>query len=91
MEFTGDEKKIQALFSELSLEQQSHTPSFEKLWVSTEKRKPASFVGQSALATAMILAIACLIGTWSWYKSSQSENAVNIPPQISRPRTAEDD
>jgi len=82
MEFTGDEKKIQALFSELSLEQQSHTPSFEKLWVSTEKRKPASFVGRSALATAMILAIACLIGTWSWYKSSQSENAVNIPPQI---------
>jgi|SRR5690242_8685031 len=82
MEFTGDEKKIQALFSELSLEQQSHTPSFEKLWISTDARVPAPFVRRFALVTAAVLVTAFLIGTWSWYKSSQSENAANIPPQI---------
>ena len=82
MEFTGDEKKIRALFSELSLEQHGHTPSFQKLWDSVDRRKPARVVRRFALVTATVLVTVCLIGIWSWYKSSQSENAANIPPQI---------
>ena len=84
MEFTGDEKKIQALFSELSLEQQSRTPSFEKLWNAGKANTPAPLVRRPALAviTTAILFAVCSIATWSWYKSSQSETAANIPQQI---------
>lgn len=83
MEFTGDEKKIQALFSELSLEHQSRTPGFEKLWIGAETSTPA-LVRRSALAivTAAILAAVCLVGTSSWYTSSQLEHGANIPLQL---------
>jgi hypothetical protein len=38
MEFSGDEKRIQALFSELSLEDQISAPRFEKLWSRAEAK-----------------------------------------------------
>lgn len=90
MEFIGDEKKIQALFSELSLEQQSRTPSFEKLWV-RPSNSPATprFVARFAIVTSSILAAVCLIATWSWYTSSRFEQTANIPPQ-SIPTTSPD-
>ena len=82
MEFTGDEKRIQALFSELSLEDLNDAPHFEKLWRRAEANR--SVVRRSALVfvTAAILAAVCLVLTWSWYRASQSEQAANIPPQI---------
>ena len=92
MEFTGDEKKIQALFSELSLEHQHHTPRFEKLWRAAETNAPAPapHVWRFALAlvAAAFLVAVCSIATWSWYRSSQSENAANIPAQIIPATTA---
>jgi hypothetical protein len=88
MEFTGDEKKIQALFYELSLEQLSRTPSFEKLWNGANTSVPAPLVPRPVLAivTAAILFAVCSIATWSWYTSSQT--AVNIPAQTIPTRTA---
>jgi hypothetical protein len=84
MEFTGDEKKIQALFSELSLEQQSRTPSFEQLWRRAQANSPARprFVSRFAMVMAAILAAACLIASSSRYRSSRFEPSANIPPQI---------
>jgi len=84
MEFTGDEKKIQALFSELSLEQQHHTPSFEKLWIGADANTRVPVVRRYTLAmvAAAILLAVCSIAMWSWYGSSQSETAINIPTQI---------
>jgi hypothetical protein len=84
MEFSGDEKKIQALFSELSLEQQSRTPSFEKLWLRAQVNSPARprLVARLAIVTSSILAAVCLIAIWSWYTSSRFEQAAHIPPQI---------
>ena len=32
MQLAGPEKRIQALFSELSLEDRTHVPRFEQLW-----------------------------------------------------------
>ena len=83
MEFSGDEKKIQALFSELALDDQSHVPRFEKLWLraTTTATVPATLVTRMAIVTAAILAGVCLIAIWSWYRSSQSEQVANIPPQ----------
>ena len=82
MEFTGDEKRIQALFSELSLEDLHHAPHFERMWPRAEANR--SVVRRSALVfvTAAILAAMCLMATWTWYRASQSEQAANIPPQI---------
>ena len=82
MEFTGDEKRIQALFSELSLEDLNHAPHFETVWRRAEANR--SVVRRSALAfvTAAILAAVCLVATWSWYRASQSEQAANIPAQV---------
>jgi len=90
MEFSGDEKKIQALFSELSLEQQSRTPRFEELWLGAQINSPAApvFVRRFALVTSSILGAVCLIATLSWYRSFQSEHAANIPSQVI-PATAE--
>ena len=81
MEFTGDEKKIQALFSELSLEQQSGAPNFEKLWQSNSPAVPR-LATRFAIITASMLAAVCLLATWSWYRSSEFEQTVNIPSQI---------
>ena len=82
MKFTGDEKRIQALFSELSLEDLKHAPHFEKVWPRAEANR--SVVRRSALAfvTAAILAAMCLVATWTWYGASQSEQAANIPAQV---------
>ena len=92
MEFTGDEKKIQALFSELSLEQQSRAPNFEKLWQANSPAPPRLAM-RFAIITASIAAV-CLLATWSWYRSSQFEQTANIPSQIiptkpSDPRTTQ--
>jgi hypothetical protein len=82
MELTGTEKRIQALFSELSLEDLKHAPHFEKVWPRAEANR--SVVRRSALAfvTAAILAAMCLVATWTWYGASQSEQAANIPAQV---------
>ena len=84
MEFIGDEKKIQALFSELSLEQQSRAPRFEKLWLRAEANSSASprFVTRFAIVTASILAAVCLLATALWYRSSQVEQTAGIPSQV---------
>lgn len=83
MEFTGDEKKIQALFSELSLEHKSRAPGFEKLWIGSKRNTPP-LVRRSvfAIVTAAIVAAVCLIGIWSWSTASQYDHAANIPPQV---------
>jgi len=82
MEFSGDEKRIQALFSELTLADQSRTPRFEKLWrhAEADASAPAPFVRRFALATvtAAILVVAVSIATW---RASQFEHAANIPAQ----------
>ena len=84
MEFTGDEKRIQALFSELALDDQSHAPRFDKQWLraKTTGSVPARLVTRWAIVTAAILAGACLLATSSWYRSSRAEQAANIPAQI---------
>lgn len=83
MELSGDEKRIQALFSELSLEDQSFVPRFEKLWLRAESntRIPAPGIMRpvAVIVTVIILAAAGIIAASSWSTSSQHE--ANVPPQ----------
>ena len=84
MECSGDEKRIQALFSELSLENQSRTPHFEKLWphAATNTPAPAPRVRKFVLVAMIVTVVMSLIAARSWFGSSQSQQAANIPPQI---------
>ncbi|HSE18291.1 MAG TPA: hypothetical protein VLB46_14635 [Pyrinomonadaceae bacterium] len=83
MELSGDEKRIQALFSELSLEDQSLVPRFEKLWLGAEMnaRVPAPGIMRpvAVIVTVIVLAAVGSIAASSWYRSST--HLVNIPPQ----------
>ena len=81
MELSGDEKRIQALFSELSLEDQSLAPHFEKLWrrAETNAHMPAAGMMRPVIVTVIVLTAAGLIAASSWYRSST--HLVNIPPQ----------
>ena len=84
MELSGDEKRIQALFSELSLEDRTHVPRFEQLWTRVEKTNPAPLFKRSwAVATAIVvIAAASSVALWS----RQSQTVLNIAPlEISTP------
>jgi hypothetical protein len=84
MEFSGDEKRIQALFSELSLENQTRTPRFEKLWSRAEANAsaPATLVTRFVLVAIVIIVALSLVVVPSWLSLSQSRHAANIPQQI---------
>ena len=84
MEFSGDEKRIQALFSELSLENQNRTPRFEKLWLRAEANAaaPAPLTMRFVLVAMVIIVAVSLIAARLWFSSSPSQQAANIPAQI---------
>ena len=81
MELGGAEKRIQALFSELSLEDRTHVPGFEKLWTRAEATRPPAraFSRSIAVIAAIVVATAMSLSLWSW--SRTSEVALNIAPQ----------
>jgi len=99
MEFAGDEKKIRALFSELSLEDQSCAPRFESLWnkaqnsASAEAAPIRRFSTSAAVITfaAVSFVVAAALAVWSWSATSTipaAQNAVNIAPRVSPTPTA---
>ena len=84
MEFSGDEKRIQALFSELALENQNRTPRFERLWLSAEPNSPAPapLIKRFVLVAIMVIVVLGVVTARSWFSSSPSQQVANIPPQI---------
>ncbi len=80
MELDGDEKRIQALFSELSFENQSRVPEFGHLWTRcavAPLREKTVFRPMAVLVSLLVTAVACSLAVWSWYRSTQS-----LPPNI---------
>ena len=78
MESTGEEKKLQALFSELKATDEQTAPRFATVWnraASKPRRagvlKPA-FV---AVAAALVLCVAGLLFAWSYSPSPQQQVA----------------
>jgi hypothetical protein len=86
MELAGTEKRIQALFSELSLEDRRRTPRFEYLWTRAEATRPARVSGRLLAVTAavIVLVVACSFVIWS---RSITQSALNIAP-LEIPTTA---
>lgn len=88
MEFAGDEKRVQALFSEQLLEDHGLAPGFESLWTRAERvgsapvrasRKPVMVI-----VSALIFAGAALLGARLWhpFTPSPTEQALNVSPKI---------
>jgi hypothetical protein len=67
MALAGDEKRIQALFSELSLGDQTHAPRFEKLWRAGELApRPRPFSRPLvAIVASIIITVAGLLVLWT--------------------------
>jgi hypothetical protein len=78
MELRGDEKRTQALFSELLLEDQNITPRFEQLWNSAQSTKAVPSFSRLAVAFASlsIIAVFALLAVWSNYRSVESVQSV---------------
>ena len=76
MELGGTEKRIQALFSELSLEDHAHVPRFQQLWTRVEKTGRAPLFRKSWAVAVVIIAAVSSFALWS----TQSQIALNIAP-----------
>lgn len=76
MEWGGTEKRIQALFSELSLEDRRHVPRFDRLWTRVEKTSPAPLFRRSWAVAVVIIAAASSFALWP----RQSQTVLNIAP-----------
>jgi hypothetical protein len=82
MEWDGNEKRIRALFSELSLEDQSGAPQFGRLWSRAQVVKGKE-VGRpvAVLVSLLVTAAACSLAAWSWYRFTASPTIVKTLPQ----------
>src|SRR5215218_8642447 len=79
MELDGNEKRIQALYSELRLESETRAPSFGDLWprpALKETEVQARGLRMALLVAFSVIAVACSFAIWSWYKSPAS------PPRV---------
>ena len=84
MEWGGDEKRIQALFSELSFEDQSRVPQFGRVWTRAQARKEIGFSRPVAvLISVLVTAVACASAIWAWYRLAPTpvQGIVNVQPQ----------
>ena len=83
MELGGDEKRIQALFSELSFENQSRVPQFGHLWTRAQAKETGArglHRPVAVLVSFLVTAVLCSLAVWTWYRSAQTPNIV--PPSV---------
>lgn len=76
MELVGDEKRIQALFSELKFQDQSIAPSFDRMWISVPQTNPkrmAFMHPMVVLATLALFGAICVVAL-----SSKQASKVDI-------------
>jgi len=76
MELRGDEKRIQALFSELLLEDKSITPRFEQLWNYAQSTKAVRRFSRLSVALASLLIVAAFAALALW---SNDKSVASVP------------
>jgi hypothetical protein len=83
MELAGDEKRIQALFSELSHEDAQAAPRFDKLWREARLTAPAPRFGKSlpVISAVLIVAVTLLFLAWPRDTSPTQQNVTTVAPQ----------
>jgi hypothetical protein len=98
MELGGDEKRIQALFSELSLEDQRRVPQFGRLWARAHAQESALHravaplrekIFSRTVAVTISLFVTTAVGSlavWTWYRSTQTPMiVVQLPAPVEAP------
>ena len=92
MEFAGNEKRVQALFSELLREGQRVVPEFETLWTTAERVGPAQVRATRKSLIVIVFAV-IILGTAAFVASSwgrvNPDEALEIPaPKLAPPSLA---
>jgi hypothetical protein len=83
MELVGEEKRIQALFSELRLDDEQTLPSFAAVWNrarSRTHRPQRAFNLSFVAATALLICALVSLALWSRQWQSKVDALVNVPP-----------
>lgn len=85
MDLSGNEMKIQALYSELRLETQSRVPQFEYVWTRAKvvEETPIRSRRMALVIAASVVAVVCSLAVWAWYTSTASPlpTIAELPPQ----------
>lgn len=70
MELSGEEKKLQALFSELKIADEETAPRFARLWNRATPRARRAFVFNPAFVAGMTLLVCAVVSlaVWSRYR-----------------------
>ena len=95
MELSGEEKKLQALFSELKTADEETAPRFARVWNGATPEARRAFVFNPAFVAGMALLVCAVVSfaVWSRFRQ-QAEPAVarvetpaapNMPPPIVSP------
>jgi len=87
MELAGDEKRIQALFSELRFEDQSLAPSFNRLWQSAQATKPKRLLFVEPMVVLGSVAMIATLAMWTRDTSTQrafESDVAAIVPAVDR-------
>ena len=86
MELAGDEKRIQALFSELRFEDQSKAPTFNRLWQSAQTTKPKRLLFVEPVVVLGSVAMIAALAMWTRDTSSTQpafeRNVAAIVPSV---------
>jgi hypothetical protein len=80
MELSGEEKKLQALFSELKLADEATTPRFARVWNGATPRARRAFVFNPAFVAGMALLVCAVVSfaVWSRYRQQIQTPVVRV-------------
>jgi len=83
MELVGEEKRIQALFSEVKLADEQTTPSFAGVWFRAQSktvRRPRAFnLLFVAAATGLLVCVLVSLGWWSKHRQQDPDVVATAP------------
>ncbi len=91
MELSGEEKKLQALFSELKTADEETVPRFAHVWkrATPEARRAYVFNPAFVAAAALLVCAVISLAVWSRYRKQAEPAVVRVetpaPPNISLP------
>jgi len=90
MELRGDEKRIRALFFELSFDDQGRAPVFDHLWTRAEAGMPArTSVFNRPLAVIVMALITVAFSVGIWWRSKPAQTRSQAAAQIASQETRE--
>lgn len=89
MELSGEEKKLQALFSELKAADEEAAPRFARVWNrATPVARRAFFLNPAfVVATALLVCAVISLAVWSRYRPPTEPAVVRVDPPAA-PKTA---